>query len=142
MQKILVPVDGSENSLRALREGIKLARISGQAKLAILTVVPPVDPTFEYGSWLTREQVEEAEKKAAEKILDQAEKVVQEEGYQADRVVLVGDAGQEIADYAAKEGYDLIVMGSRGMSPLKGIFLGSVSTKVIALAPCPVVIVK
>ncbi|ACX52680.1 UspA domain protein [Ammonifex degensii KC4] len=142
MRKILVPVDGSENSLRALREGIKLARISGQAKLTILTVVPPVDPTFEYGPWLTREQVEEAEKKAAEKILDQAEKVVQEEGYQADRVVLVGDAGQEIADYAAKEGYDLIVMGSRGMSPLKGIFLGSVSTKVIALAPCPVVIVK
>ncbi|MGO0122000.1 universal stress protein [Desulfothermobacter acidiphilus] len=142
MEKILVPVDGSENSLRALRKGIELARMSKQASLTVLTVVPPVDPTFEYGPWLTREQVEEAEKKAAEKILAEAEKLLQQEGLQAEKTVLVGDAGQEIADYAAQGRYDLIVMGSRGMTPLKGVFLGSVSTKVLALAPCPVVIVK
>ncbi|MBI5017715.1 MAG: universal stress protein, partial [Deltaproteobacteria bacterium] len=56
--------------------------------------------------------------------------------------VLTGDPATELCRVAADEGFDLIVMGSRGMSELAGLLLGSVSERVLHLAACPVAMVK
>lgn len=56
--------------------------------------------------------------------------------------VQVGEPAEEIVDYARLEQIDMIVMGSRGLSPIKELLLGSVSDKVLRTAPCPVLIVR
>jgi len=56
--------------------------------------------------------------------------------------VQVGEPAEEIVDYARLEQVDLIVMGSRGLSPIKELLLGSVSDKVLRTAPCPVLIAR
>ena len=53
-----------------------------------------------------------------------------------------GNPAEEIAAYARKNNVDMIIMGTRGLSAIKEVFLGSVSHKVLQLASCPVVLVK
>ena len=54
----------------------------------------------------------------------------------------MGEPAEEIVDYARLEEVDLIVMGSRGLSPIQELLLGSVSDKVLRTAPCPVLIAR
>jgi nucleotide-binding universal stress UspA family protein len=81
-------------------------------------------------------------KKLGAKILDDAEKVVKERGISVDKVLREGDIVKEIVAEAQKGGYDLIVLGHRGMSRLGELLLGAVSEGVSHKAPCPVLIVK
>lgn len=151
--KILVAVDGSENSLRAVDAGVKLAQGNQDARLVLLTVIPPVDPFFGYGPLITVQQVQEAVQGAAEAVLEKAKEVIDqavdraaeitaETGVGVESVVQIGDPAQTIIEYAAREGFEVIVMGRRGVGVLKELFLGSVSSKVLQLAPCPVLLVR
>ncbi|MEW6572084.1 MAG: universal stress protein [Bacillota bacterium] len=150
--KILVAVDGSENSLRAVAEGVKLAQGNPGARLVLITVIPPVDPFFGYGPLITSQQVQEAERSAADAVLAKAKEVIgragraaeitEEAGVTVESVVQIGDPAQSIIEYAAREGFEVIVMGRRGMGMLKELLLGSVSSKVLQLAPCPVLLVR
>lgn len=88
----------------------------------------------------TKEQILSA---AAELILRTATEAARESGASKVRSLIEdGDPAQRILQRAVSEGADLIVMGSRGFSDLKGLFLGSVSHKVTHLAPCPVMSVR
>ncbi|MEW6447295.1 MAG: universal stress protein [Bacillota bacterium] len=150
--KILVAVDGSENSLRAAAEGVKLAQGNPNARLALITVIPPVDPFYGYGPLITAQQVQEAEQSAADAVLAKAKEVIGragraaeitgEAGVNVESVVQIGDPAQSIIEYAAREGFEVIVMGRRGLGVLKELLLGSVSSKVLQLAPCPVLLVR
>lgn len=150
--KILVAVDGSENSLRAVAEGVKLAKGNPDARVALITVIPPVDPFFGYGPLITAQQVQEAEQSAADAVLAKAREVIgrsgkaveisEEAGVGVESVVQIGDPAQSIIEYAGREGFEVIVMGRRGMGVLKELLLGSVSSKVLQLAPCPVLLVR
>ena len=60
---------------------------------------------------------------------------------EADRRVVVGYAAERLADLADEEGAELIVVGSRGRGAFKAAFLGSVSTSLIGVARCPVLVV-
>jgi nucleotide-binding universal stress UspA family protein len=80
---------------------------------------------------------------AAELILHTAKGAAQEQGAKKLRTLIEdGDPAQRILDRAASEGVDLIVMGTRGFSDLKGLIVGSVSHKVSQLAPCAVMSVR
>jgi len=88
----------------------------------------------------TKEQMLSA---VAKLVLRAAQDTVQEHGASKPRTLIEdGDPAQRILQRAASEGADLIVMGSRGFSDLKGLIVGSVSHKVSHLAPCPVLSVR
>lgn len=150
--KILVAVDGSENALRAAAEAVKMARGNPDAQLDLITVVSPVDPVFAFGPLLTTQEVADAEKKAANEVLKKAEEVIaqarqaveltEQSGLQVESFVQLGDPAQAIAAYAAAKGCDVVVMGRRGMGFLKELLLGSVSSRVLQLTSCPVLLVR
>jgi len=150
--KILVAVDGSENALRAAAEAVKMARGNPDAQLDLITVVPLVDPVFAFGPLLTTQEVADAEKNAANEVLKKAEEVIaqakqaveltEQSGLKVESYVQLGDPAQAVAEYAAAKGCDVVVMGRRGMGLIKELLLGSVSSKVLQLTPCPVLLVR
>ena len=136
-EKILAPVDGSENCNTALREAIKVAKMT-KGKITVMHVYP---------RWSTlivdsKESLPEILKNEATTILIKAEKQARAEGFEVDTLLLDGDAVQQIVKTANDGHYDLIVMGATGKSNLTTLFLGSVSSGVLKNASCPVLITK
>lgn len=153
-EKILVPLDGSEHSVKALQTAIQIAKkFSGKLTLFhaySITVMPIVvpEPTTLTPSGVpvvTPAEVSkmvEAARDVGRRILDDAEQKAKSEGVQVECMLKEGNTVQEITR-AAKEGnFDLIVIGVRGVSKLRELLLGSVSEGVTKHAPCPVLIVK
>jgi nucleotide-binding universal stress UspA family protein len=135
-RNILVAVDGSPLSSRAIDVAVDIAKHYG-AKLCLLHAFPHVSDllgTPEYERLLeTRMLIGQSLIEAARtQVGDQAEVEVQ---------LLEGPPAQAILRVAEEENFDLIVMGSRGHSPLVGLLLGSVSSTVAQRAHCPVLIV-
>jgi nucleotide-binding universal stress UspA family protein len=154
-QKILVPLDGSEHSRRALESAIQIAE-SFNSKLTLLTVhhvtiTPVTSPelTIQAPVIVTDASAAEMTERAIEaahnydkKILAEAEAKVRSEKVEVDTELIDGNAVEEIVRKAEEGKFDLIVMGARGLSTIKKLFIGSVSDGVIKKAPCPVLIVK
>jgi len=152
-EKILVPLDGSEHSLRALEIAVQVAKkFSGKTTLihAYSVVVRPIvmpEPTTLTPGVPIMAPVEysrmvEAVREAGAKILAEGEKMVKVEGIEVEAIIGEGNTVQEIIRTAVKGKFGLIVMGARGMSKIKEVLLGSVSDGVIRNAPCPVLITK
>ncbi len=137
MKKIMVPVDGSESSERALEQAIELA-VALKAKLSFLYVANVNQ--LAVNSCLSAELLE-AVNKAGDVILSHAEERVPE-GVEAERLLETGSPASAIVDVAEDIGSDLIVMGSRGLGLVKGVLLGSVSQYVVENAKCAVMVVK
>lgn len=137
MEKILVPVDGSESSDRALKRAIELA-VALKVKLSFLYVANVNQ--LAVNSCLSAELLE-AVNKAGEAVLSHAEESVPE-GVESERLLETGSPASAIIDVAEDSGADLIVMGSRGLGLVKGVLLGSVSQYVVENAACAVMVVK
>ncbi len=138
--KILVGVDWSEASLRAASKAADLAAKLG-AGLTLLTVVPP--PTVFLGELLSPEIVDtsplvEAARKRLESL---AARLREEKGVEVDWDAVIGEPSDSIIDYAVEGGYDLIVLGRRGLSRLDRLFLGSITKKVLEKTPIDVLVV-
>ena len=153
-QKILVPLDGSEHSFRALSVAIQLAKkFDGKITLVHVysaairpvmvpetaTMTPPMVPVM---TPIEVSRVTDAARKAGSDILTGGAQKVEAEGVQVETVLKEGNTVQEIVKTAAEGKFDLIVMGARGISKIKELILGSVSDGVLRNAPCPVLIVK
>jgi len=137
-QRILVPVDGSEHSLHAIRNAVKLAQHEENCELTLLHVNPPISINeVAIGVDLIALQEEEGRK-----ILADAEQLLADKSFNYKTEYVTGDPAQLICKKAAEENTDLIVMGSRGISFFSELFIGSVSHKVVQHAPCTVMIVK
>ncbi len=141
---ILLCTDGSEISITALRAGLAVVRPDLEVVLA--TVVPASDPMLVTGTGFAGgtmspedfEAHEQANEREARATLQQT---AEQLGLDASNgVVLRGDAGAAVCDFAADQGVDVIVVGSRGHGGLKRAILGSVSDHVVRNAPCPVVV--
>lgn len=137
IKKILVPLDGSKNSLRGLDEGIYLAR-QCQATITGLYVVPLAKPK-------TDSQISYVEKHLlnnAAKFMSKAKKRAAQNGILFEDKVVYGDEGPKIINYADTKSFDIIIIGSRGLGSLKEAFLGSTSNYVLHKSKVPVLIVK
>lgn len=140
--RVLVAIDGSEHSYAALRRALEVLKLTPLTQVAIIEVVPPVDPSIEYLPWVSPAQLEEAARKRAQANLDRALAILKEAGIEGKPLIRVGNPAEEIVA-AAKEGnYELIVMGRRGTNPLKELLLGGVSQRVLHLTECPVFLGK
>lgn len=141
--KILLPLDGSRHSERALQEVIKICQ--GQEKeyhVTLFHVVPALTPGVYEFMQNTDIDVDGVIRRQGEEVLAKASDALKAAGIPFYMDVKIGDPAQEIYIQSKYENYDLIVMGSRGMGTFKELMLGSVSHKVLQHAECPVLIVK
>lgn len=138
--KVLLPVDGSDNALRAAEY---LARWMQRDDTIRTTLISVANIGRQYMEMLGREEEYlNIVSREVQPILDAAEKVFSKCGLEVDTRVGDGNPGEVIAAVAQEEGFEHIVMGRRGLGALEGIFLGSVSQKVLNLVDCPVTLIK
>jgi nucleotide-binding universal stress UspA family protein len=142
MHKLLVPVDGSENAMRALEYAIRLAKEHGPMELVIVYAHEPPIIWDELAFYLPEEKVQELQRKHGEDILRQFVERASRAGVTFTSQVLYGDIPQSIVSCAETLGCDGIVMGTRGLSAILNLVAGSVATKVIHLTKLPVTLVK
>jgi nucleotide-binding universal stress UspA family protein len=142
LQRLLVPLDFSDASTRALAQAKSIAE-RFHATLELLHVVPnPYIPDASpfYAS-LPADFLDELERDARKR-LDESLTLAERDAFKAQSVVIVGDPLREIVDQAAREKVDLIVMGTHGRKGMAHLFLGSVAERVVRTAPCPVLTVR
>ena len=140
LRRILVPIDFSECSKKALLYALPLAK-EHQAALTLLYVVPPAYGAGEYGG-IDYAQLEASMKESGQRQL--AELVAEEVSCEvyADTLVRVGSPAQQIVETASTLAADIIVISTHGRTGLKHVFLGSVAEHVVQRAPCPVLVVR
>lgn len=144
-KNIVVPTDGSVNSKRALEHAVLLAT-SMQASITlvyvanIVSVISNFDQIPNASGYVTEQVALDMEEEGKD-VLEEFSKEIPQD-VEVKSVFEVGSPGPAVLSVAKKYEADLIVMGSRGLGPLKGLFMGSVSSYVVTHAPCPVLIVK
>jgi len=145
-QRVVVAVDWSEQSERALATAKELARLSG-GEIRLLHVheverLPPHGPGPLKG---TLEAAMSESQRAAVERVEQATKQISDDGVTATgevRISLPGRVAAEIVEESDAWGADAIVIGSRGLTNLTGIILGSTTHKLLNLTALPVVVVR
>ena len=140
MFKVLVPIDGSDNALRALERAIVLVRDRKPFELHLLNVQPPVSGSVT--TFVGSAAVRDYHREEGEKAMASARALLDRQGIPYKQHVTVGPAGESIAGFARQLGCEQIVMGTRGMGKITGALLGSVSTQVIHHSDVPVTLVK
>ncbi|MDP3536373.1 MAG: universal stress protein [Halomonas sp.] len=143
--RILVPIDGSEHAKQALSVACKL--LDQKASTLYLLHVPETlsyTTTLVWGLGAVNAEASLAEReKAGEQLLQQAAISAREQGArQVEEILTQGDPVRVILDTAKSVGVDTIVLGSRGLSDLGSVVIGSVSHKVSHSAKCRVVTVS
>ena len=138
-EKVLLAVDGSEHALYAARTAAALTRTLSAREFRIVVAydfIPPYlgEPNMQYAI--------DARMDEAKAILENAANEVGKLPCEVNTELVEGSAAQAIIKVATARGSDIIVMGSRGLGTLAGLLLGSTSQKVVAHAPCPVLIVR
>jgi nucleotide-binding universal stress UspA family protein len=134
--KILVPVDGSAFSLKAVETACDLAK--AQAASLVLVAVSLVMPELEEGAYIAEKM-----KVQAEAALDKAKETALAKGVTPTMLLASGvSPADEIVKVAKKENADLIVIGSRGLAGKGKYFLGSTASQVVTYSHCSVMVVK
>ncbi|MFC7394363.1 universal stress protein [Scopulibacillus cellulosilyticus] len=142
MNKLLVPIDGSEAAGRALQTAISLCKQrEEECHITLVHVISP-ESYPNVGAAGISINVDEAFKQEGEELLRHTIEEIDNKGIKIDAVLLEGTPEKAICEYADKNKYEIIVMGNRGRGAIKEFFLGSVSKKVLDDAICPVLIVK
>ena len=142
-KKILIPLDGSKLAERALA----VAKTLGQgmdSELLLLSITIPHQIVAEVSgvSVLYLEQAKERSRQELSEYLQTVQRTVADLPCTVHVVVKEGDPASAIVDTAAEEGMDLIVMSTHGRSGFTRWMMGSVATKVLHVADCPVLVVR
>jgi nucleotide-binding universal stress UspA family protein len=139
--RIVVAYDHSELSKKALKIAMNLAKQDKQIELIVLMVLQPARPmVYSYG--YAFDSYQETQREEANAVRTEIEQEIKSLPNKTKAVVIEGAPGNMIVQYVKQNDADLVVMGSRGLSGLKELFLGSVSHYVVQKAHCPVFIVK
>lgn len=134
---ILVAVDGSPASDRAVQHALDMIATGCAAELHLLNVQPNISGAV--ATFVSRDQIDSHHRDEGQKALASAVALA---GTAAKTHIGVGRHGEIVADFAKKVGAGLVVLGTRGHTGLAGVLLGSVAQDVIAHAKVPVTLVK
>ena len=139
--KILLPVDGSEPSLEAVRHAISLAQSGLRATFVLANVQ---EPTYLYELVLApdAEVLERVSGAAGSHSLEAGQALLQAAGLAFEREIASGDPGHTLVELIERHGCDAVIMGARGMGALRHALLGSVSQALVHHSPVPVTIVR
>lgn len=135
---ILLPVDGSRHATRAAAYAVKMANLMSGRMLLLHCHRPfPVklgDPYFQHAIDTIMER--------ANALLEPFRSMLNQTAADFSDLIIEGPPGEKICEVARIERCEMIIMGSRGRSDLKGLLLGSVAHRVLQQAPCPVLVVR
>jgi len=139
IKKILVPLDGSKNSLRAVDMAIALARRCEAIIVGICVIYAPSRTEFGRGMAVEKGSYEEVKK-----FMNSAKTIAAQNGIVFDEKISYGDVGYNILKFAhnKKNKIDMIVIASRGRGAVKEMLFGSVSHHVLHASNLPVLVVK
>jgi len=137
VKKILVPLDGSQNSFRGLDKAIYFARQCG----AILTGLYVSQKPSRYG-FDTVEDLDSFRRKQIDTFLEKAKDTAGKNGVDLNMEIIHGSAKKNILDFANRWNYDLIVIGSKGAGSTEESFIGSVANHILHTSKIPVLVVK
>jgi nucleotide-binding universal stress UspA family protein len=141
MMKILLPVDGSDNSARAVEHLMTLVAALREAEVHLINVQDPVSSLQTQECW-TAEQCATLQQQAGDRALAAARRRLDAAGIAHTAEIATGPVAQFIVDFAREWQCDMIVMGTRGMGAIGNLLMGSVAAKVVHLTNVPVVLVK
>jgi len=139
MTKILIPVDGSAGSDKAVRFALSLAE-GKKAELTVLNVQLGLN-TPNVRRFFSQEEIRVYQEELSKEVLAHTLEITNEYALPVRTVVKFGDPGKVILEEAKESSVDFIVMGYRGLGPVKRAILGSVATHVLHETHCPVMIV-
>ena len=140
MPKLLVAVDGSEGSMRAVAHAAKLATSGGNGQVHLVNVQHPL--LGGVSTFVSAAQIQDLHQEEGMKALEQARSMLDSQNVPYEYHVFVGETAETIARYATENGCDEIIIGTRGMSNLSNMLVGSNATKIIHQATVPVTLVK
>lgn len=135
-EKLLVAIDGSPLSDKAIRAACSMAGTNTKVSLIHVIINPPIPYSEGYID------VENQLQKNGEEILNRGKNLAKSLGVEANTVIEVGDIAEEILSVAEADKCDLIIVGSRGLSKVQSFLLGSVSSKITGHAKKSVLIVR
>ncbi len=142
MIKVLIPVDGSPASLRAVDHVITLAQGCGDKfEILLVNVQPPVD-AWEVKRFLPESEVQAMQESRGGDALADARQKLAAAGVACTPAVLLGAVAKTLVDHANEQGCDSIIMGTRGESAIGELLVGSVAHEVLRLSAVPVTFVK
>lgn len=136
---VLVPIDGSDSSIKAVEFTISI--IKQGDRVVLMNVQKPQYDGFEKVGNVSKEQLDAFYLDEGRKILTSAEELIKKQRISYESLVRIGLPSIEITKVAKEISAHSIVMGSKGMSPVVSHALGSVTYSVIHLAACPVTVV-
>lgn len=147
--RILLATDGSETSKRAAAFAAAIAKAIPDSVITVLTVITV--PKGFYSRrlyWAAKNKPGDAKdikalfEEEARQVLADTAAIICQQGVEVTTAIREGDPAEEIVAFATEGGYNHIVMGTRGLTDVKGLFMGSVAHKVVHLASVPVTLVK
>lgn len=141
MPRFLVPVDGSETSLRAVDQLLKkLQWYKDPVDIHVLNVQYPLHG--DVSMFVGKDQIREFHHDEGLKALASTREKLDARGVKYVHHIAIGDPAQVIAQYAREQKVDQVFMGTRGLGSVAGLIMGSVAAKVIHLCEVPVLLVK
>lgn len=141
-KKILIPIDGSENSLKAVSHGRHLAECF-KAEVGLLFVVNILQDMQAFTqmsvSYIPENFYNDAQE-YGQKVLSDAAALLP--AIMVKKFLEIGSPAETITEFSKENGYDLIIIGSRGLGLITGVVMGSISSYVVHNATCPILVVK
>jgi nucleotide-binding universal stress UspA family protein len=143
MKRILVPVDGSSYSAKAMEKAQEIARAFGSTIVITHVLSFNVNDYFYFGSEIEN-RLEKELRPLAAKTLEDAKASATKAGFEAETVLLEGNPADAIVEYANSNDFDLVVMGSHGLGrrAITRFVMGSVAERVVHYVEKPILIVK
>jgi nucleotide-binding universal stress UspA family protein len=148
INRVLVPLDGSKHSNEVLQFLLRMP-LPRNAEVLVMTVVQSFGAAFVKAYTLDLErdkqivaELQKSEEEAAARLLAEAENGFRRDGYRVSAMVARGDPSQEILREAARQNVDLIALGAKGLTGVRGFLLGSVAQRIARYARASVLIVR
>jgi nucleotide-binding universal stress UspA family protein len=138
--KIVVPVDGSEPSVRALKYAIDRVRAVPGSSISVVNVQAGIPASV--SDFVGKDAVEGFHREQADGELNAAKAALADARVKHEIVYLVGSPAEAIDQFVRDSGASEVVMGRRGLGTIAGILMGSIATRVLHLVDVPVTLVK